>query len=65
MQLGDPNGIYRRALAAFPDQAMVKRYMDKVTKTNLMITCCLFLFILLHIPVAFVLDVEFRPEFFC
>ena len=30
MQLGDPNGIYRRALAAFPDQAMVKRYMDKV-----------------------------------
>jgi len=29
MQLGDPNGIYRRALAAFPDQAMVKRYMDK------------------------------------
>ena len=30
MQLGDPNGIYRRALAHFPDQAMVKRYMDKV-----------------------------------
>jgi len=29
LQDGDPNGIYRRALAAFPDQDMVKRFMDK------------------------------------
>jgi nitronate monooxygenase len=28
-QLGDPNGTYRRALAAFPDQGMVKRFTDK------------------------------------
>jgi len=29
MQDGDPDGLYRRALAAFPDQDMVKRFMDK------------------------------------
>jgi hypothetical protein len=34
MQLGDPGGIYRRALAAFPDQAMVKRYVDKVEQSS-------------------------------
>jgi nitronate monooxygenase len=29
MQDGDPGGLYRRALADFPDQDMVKRFMDK------------------------------------
>lgn len=29
LQLGDPGGIYRRALSHFPDQGMVKRFMDK------------------------------------
>lgn len=29
MQLGDPKGLYRRALSNFPDQLMVKRFMDK------------------------------------
>jgi len=29
MQDGDPGGLYRRALSHFPDQGMVKRFMDK------------------------------------
>ena len=29
LQQGDPDGIWRRSLAAFPDQDMVKRAMDK------------------------------------
>jgi NAD(P)H-dependent flavin oxidoreductase YrpB (nitropropane dioxygenase family) len=29
MQDGDPDGLYRRALSHFPDQDMVKRFMDK------------------------------------
>jgi len=29
LQMGDPGGLYRRALAAFPDQEMAQRLIDK------------------------------------
>ena len=29
LQMGDPDGAFRRALASFPDQDMVQRIMDK------------------------------------
>jgi NAD(P)H-dependent flavin oxidoreductase YrpB (nitropropane dioxygenase family) len=29
LQDGDPGGLYRKALAAFPDQGMAQRFIDK------------------------------------
>jgi hypothetical protein len=36
LQMGDPGGIYRRALAAFPDQGMAQRLIDKVRSETLL-----------------------------